>query len=222
MAALLLVSSCSSGEGVPPASSPSNTVDAPASPDPSPVPTAIASVVAPTPEIPIATASPEPTRVPEPTAAATAEPTATVTAEPTATAGPSATAQPTATAEPTEPAVPPEQFTYDRVWLVDSAERAAELSALGNQVGVGVFVLPDGFHDIPLEVRTAISEATEVELLSDFGEHAAWRLDVSLRGHELPGGGMLMFDAGFKPPLGGDVRPFVRTGPRGAGRAGSR
>ena len=139
--------------------------------------------------------------MPEPTAAATAEPTATVTAEPTATAGPSATAQPTATAEPTEPAVPPEQFTYDRVWLVDSAERAAELSALGNQVGVGVFVLPDGFHDIPLEVRTAISEATEVELLSDFGEHAAWRLDVSLRGHELPGGGLLMFDAGFKRRL---------------------
>ena len=127
--------------------------------------------------------------------AATHEPAGTP--EPVPTAEPTETPEPVPTPEPVEPAFSLEGLTYDRVWLVDNAEQAATLAGLGDQAGVGVFVLPDGLENIPPDIFTAIANASEVELLSDFGENAAWRLAVLLRGHELPGGGMYLFDAGF-------------------------
>ena len=136
----------------------------------------------------------EPVETPEPTPTPEPAPEPTGTPEPTPTSEPVPTPEP---AEPVEPASSLEGLTYDRVWLVDRAEQAATLAGLGDQAGVGVFVLPDGLDNIPPDVFTAIANASEVELLSDFGENAAWRLDVLLRGHELPGGGMYLFDAGF-------------------------
>ena len=44
------------------------------------------------------------------------------------------------------------------------------------------------------EIRARIAAAAEVELLSNFGEDAAWQLEVVRRGEEHPGGGLLMFD----------------------------
>ena len=136
----------------------------------------------------------EPVETPEPTPTPEPAPEPTGTPEPTPTSEPVPTSEP---AEPPEPAFLLEGLTYDRVWLVDSAEQAAALAGLGNQAGVGVFVLPDGLENIPPDILTAIANASEVELLSDFGENAAWRLAVLLRGHELPGGGMYLFDSGF-------------------------
>ena len=42
-------------------------------------------------------------------------------------------------------------------------------------------------------MRETISAASEVEILSEFGEDVAWQLDVIRRGDEIPGGGLVMF-----------------------------
>ena len=87
----------------------------------------------------------------------------------------------------------PQGVSYDRVWIVDSAEVAAPLAALGHRIGVAVVALPGDFRAAAPETRETISTASEVELLSDFDEDAAWQLDVIRRGDEIPGGGLLMF-----------------------------
>ena len=87
----------------------------------------------------------------------------------------------------------PEGVPYDRVWIVDSDEVAAPLAALGHRIGVGVVALAGDFRAASPETRETISAASEVELLSDFGEDAVWQLDVIRRGDEIPGGGLLMF-----------------------------
>ena len=87
----------------------------------------------------------------------------------------------------------PEGARYDRVWIVDDAEVAAPLAALGHGIGVGVVAVAGDFRAAPAEVRKMIAAASEVELLSDFGEDVAWQLDVIRRGDEIPGGGLVMF-----------------------------
>ena len=87
----------------------------------------------------------------------------------------------------------PEGVSYDRVWIVDDAEVAAPLAALGHRIGVGAVALAGDFRAASPEARETISAASEVELLSDFGEDAVWQLDVIRRGDEIPGGGLLMF-----------------------------
>ncbi len=87
----------------------------------------------------------------------------------------------------------PDGMPYDRVVIVDDAEVAAPLAALGHQIGVGVVALAGDLRAASPETREVISAASEVELLSDFGEDAAWQLDVIRRGDEIPGGGLLMF-----------------------------
>ena len=89
-----------------------------------------------------------------------------------------------------------EGVSYGRVWLLDNAEQAAALAALGHQIGVGVFALSGDLRASSPEIRETISGASQVELLSDFGEDAAWQLDVIRRGDEIPGGGLLMFESG--------------------------
>ena len=80
------------------------------------------------------------------------------------------------------------------VWLVDNAQQGVPLTALGHQIGVGVFTLSGDLRALSPEIRRTISSASQVELLSDFGEDGAWQLDVIRRGDELPGGGLLLFD----------------------------
>ncbi|MCY3806829.1 MAG: hypothetical protein OXG91_10110 [bacterium] len=87
----------------------------------------------------------------------------------------------------------PPEVPYDRVWIVDDAEVAAPLAALGHRIGVGVVALAGDLRAASPEARETISAASEVELLSDFGEDAAWQMDVIRRGHEIPGGGLVMF-----------------------------
>ena len=87
----------------------------------------------------------------------------------------------------------PEGMPYDRLWIVDDAEVAAPLAALGHRIGVGVVALAGDLRAASPETRETIAAASEVELLSDFGEDAAWQLDVIRRGDEIPGGGLLMF-----------------------------
>jgi len=87
----------------------------------------------------------------------------------------------------------PETASYDRLWIVDDAEVAAPLAALGHRIGVGVVAVAGDLRAAPAEVRETISAASEVEILSDFGEDVAWQLDVIRRGDEIPGGGLVMF-----------------------------
>ena len=88
----------------------------------------------------------------------------------------------------------PEGAPYERVWIVDDAELAAPLAALGHRIGVGVVALGGDFRATSPEIRETISAASVLEVLSDFGEDAAWQIDVVRRGDEIPGGGLLMFD----------------------------
>ena len=81
-----------------------------------------------------------------------------------------------------------------RVWLVDNAEQAVPLAALGYQIGAGVFALSGDLRALSPEIRNAISNASQVELLSEFKDDAAWQLAVVRRGDEIPGGGLLMFE----------------------------
>jgi len=82
---------------------------------------------------------------------------------------------------------------YDRLWIVDDAEVAGPLAALGHQIGVGVVAVAGDLRAASPEARERISAASEVEILSDTGADAAWQLDVVRRGYEIPGGGLLMF-----------------------------
>ena len=89
---------------------------------------------------------------------------------------------------------------YDRVWIVDDAEHAATSAAAADQAGVGVVVATGDLRALPRSAREAISAASEVEVLSDLGEDAAWQLEVIRRGEELPGGGLLLFEPGDESP----------------------
>ena len=92
-----------------------------------------------------------------------------------------------------------EELPYDRLWIVD-AEDAAPLAAIASQVGVGVVATTGDLRALPRSAREAIAAATEVEVLSDPGEDAAWQLEVIRRGEELPGGGLLLFEPGDEFP----------------------
>ena len=90
----------------------------------------------------------------------------------------------------------PQGGSYDRVWLVDNYTEAVPLAVLGNQIGVSVITVAGDLRAASPKEREMIAAASEVELLSDYGEDAAWQLDVIRRGAELPGGGLLLFDPG--------------------------
>jgi len=84
----------------------------------------------------------------------------------------------------------------DRVWLVDPAMTPASLMALGIQIGVGVVAVEGDIRALPAYAREMIAGATTVDLLSEFGEDAAWQLEVVRRNDEIPGSGLLMFGEG--------------------------
>ena len=94
----------------------------------------------------------------------------------------------------------PEPVSFERVWLVDAAQQVDALAAVARQIGVGVVPVAGDLRGLAPRAREAISGASEVELLSEFGEDAGWQLDVVRRGDELPGGGLLMFEPGAEGP----------------------
>ena len=107
------------------------------------------------------------------------------------------------TAQPEEPGpetAQPETVPYDRVWIVDDAGYAAASAAAADQAGVLVVAATGDLRALPRSAREAISAASEVEVLSDLGEDAAWQLEVVRRGEELPGGGLLLFEPGDERP----------------------
>ena len=64
-----------------------------------------------------------------------------------------------------------------RVWLVANGEQTVALTALGHQIGVGVFALSGDLRALSPEARRMISNASQVELLSELDDDASgnWR-----------------------------------------------
>ncbi|MYH72809.1 MAG: hypothetical protein F4153_09600 [Acidimicrobiia bacterium] len=91
----------------------------------------------------------------------------------------------------------PPEITPQRVWLVAHHEQATQLAALGYQTGERVIVASGDLRALPFEAREMISFASEVKMGPGLGEDAAWQLEVIRRGHQIPGGGLLMFGSGF-------------------------
>ena len=88
--------------------------------------------------------------------------------------------------------LPPEQ--HRRIWLAAPDAPVASLTAAAAQLGIGLVVAASDLRALPAEVRDSIRRAGQVDMVSDFGEEARWQLEVVRRGHEIPGGGQVMFD----------------------------
>ncbi len=101
--------------------------------------------------------------------------------------------QPTATPAPVA--------VVERVWVVADDEQAATLAAQGHQIGNTVIVATDDLRALSPQTRQKILDASEVIVAPDLGEDALWQLEVIRRGHEIPGGGLLMFDSGINRRL---------------------
>ncbi len=94
------------------------------------------------------------------------------------------------------PLSPPET-TQRRVWLVGDNVQTTQLTDLGYQTGERVIVATGDLRALPFEAREMISYASEVKLGPGLGKDAAWQLETIRRGHQIPGGGLLMFESGF-------------------------
>ncbi len=93
-----------------------------------------------------------------------------------------------------EAALPHRDVRYERVWIVDSAEQAAVLGAVGRQIDATAMTAVGDLRALAPREREMLREAARVELHADLGLDAAWQLEVIRRGDELPGGGLLLFE----------------------------
>ena len=93
-----------------------------------------------------------------------------------------------------EAALPHQDVQYERVWIVNSAEQAAVLGAVGRQIDATAMTAVEDLRALAPQGRKVLREAVRVELHADLGPDAAWQLEVIRRGDELPGGGLLMFE----------------------------
>ncbi len=99
------------------------------------------------------------------------------------------------------PATPAPVAVVERVWVVADDEQATTLAAQGHQIGNTVIVATDDLRALSPQTRQKILDASEVIVAPDLGEDALWQLEVIRRGHEIPGGGLLMFDSGINRRL---------------------
>ena len=91
----------------------------------------------------------------------------------------------------------PPETTPGRVWVIGDGVSATQLTALGRQTGEPVILATGDLRALPFEARETISYAAEVELGPGLGDDAGWQLEAIRRGLQIPGGGLLMFEAGF-------------------------
>jgi len=95
-----------------------------------------------------------------------------------------------------EAVLPHRAVPHDHVWIVASAEQAAVLGAIGRQVDLAALPVTGDLRAVSPQDRELLREAARVELHADLGPDAAWQLEVTRRGDELPGGGLLVFEPG--------------------------
>ena len=89
------------------------------------------------------------------------------------------------------------ETTPRRVWLVGDNVQTAHLADLGYQTGEQVIVATGDLRALPYEAREMISYASEVKVGPGMSEDSAWQLEAIRQGHQIPGGGLLMFESGF-------------------------
>ena len=92
-------------------------------------------------------------------------------------------------------AAPTPLATPERVWLVANDEQAATLAAHGHQIGNTVIVATGDLRGLSFQTMKKILDASEVELAPGLSDDALWQLEVIRQGHQIPGGGLLMFDS---------------------------
>ena len=85
----------------------------------------------------------------------------------------------------------------EQVWLVATDAPMGPLAVTAAHVGAALVVAEPDLRALPPGARKLISQSEELRLMSEFDQEAAWQLDVVLRGDEIPGGGLLMFDESF-------------------------
>ena len=83
---------------------------------------------------------------------------------------------------------------YERIWLVAPGASTTPFMVTAVNLGIGLMVVESDLQALPEETRDLISDAEQVDLLGEFEEDVAWQLDVIRSGHEIPGGGLVMFD----------------------------
>ena len=93
-----------------------------------------------------------------------------------------------------EAALPDDDGGYQRIWLVAPEGPVAPLRVAAGNLGIGLRVVTPDFRTLPRETRDLMFNAEQVDLVSDFADEAVWQLDVVRSGHEIPGGGHVMFD----------------------------
>ena len=82
-----------------------------------------------------------------------------------------------------------------RIWLASAHAPAAPLAAAAARLGIGLVIAESSdLRVLPAETRDALRRAEQIDMVSEFGEDAAWQLASVRRGDEIPGGGLLMFD----------------------------
>ncbi len=94
-------------------------------------------------------------------------------------------------------ATPTTSAAPERVWVIADDEQAATLAAHGYRIGDTVIVATGDLRALPPLTREKIFNANAVELAPGLDEDARWQLEAIRQGHEIPGGGLLMFDEGF-------------------------
>ena len=95
------------------------------------------------------------------------------------------------TATPAPPAAP------ERVWLVADDEQAATLASQGHQIGTKVVVATGDLRALPPQTRKMLLDAPDVEVAAGLDQDTLWQLEAIRKGHQIPGGGLLMFDSGI-------------------------
>ncbi len=81
--------------------------------------------------------------------------------------------------------------------MVPNEEQATLLAPLGYEAGERVIVAAGDLRALPPETRETIAGASEVELVPGLSEDAVWQMEAIRAGHQIPGGGLLMFESGF-------------------------
>ena len=96
--------------------------------------------------------------------------------------------------------LPNATVSYDIVYLVDNSAHVVPLAFVGEQLGFGVVAVGNDLGLVPSKNRKIIGDASRVVLLADFGGHVRQQLR-NLRGLELPGGGLRLFEPGHNRRL---------------------
>ena len=89
--------------------------------------------------------------------------------------------------------VPDTAIDSGQVWVASPDDPIVPLTVAVTQLGIGMVVAEPDYRSLPPDTRDLIARAETVDPVSDLHDDSAWQLDAVRAGHEIPGGGLLMF-----------------------------